>query len=325
MTQEVPDYTVISIIIVNWNTCQVTCDCLRSVYEQTEGIDFEVILVDNASTDDSVERTKQKFPQVILIENTENKGFAAANNKGMKIARGSYILLLNSDTVVLDEAIQKTLKFADQHPDAGIIGCRVLNPDGSLQPTCFMYPSILNMLLSTAYLYKIFPNSKFFGRERMTWWQRDDVREVEVVTGCFMLVRREAIEQVGMMDENYFMYGEETDWCWRFKQVGWKVMFTPQAQIIHLGGVSSSQVRPQMLLQLRAGILQFFYKHRPYSVYLTACLLTSLWFGIRIIPWLIKAVISKHNRQQCLKMAKTYFLGSFRALKGYKALEFKRS
>jgi GT2 family glycosyltransferase len=208
--------TEVSVVVVNWNTQDILRDCLKSIYEQAGEIDLEVIVIDNASTDGSVEMVKKDFPQVTLIENSQNRGFAAANNQGIDISKGRYVLLLNSDTVVLDNAIAKTVAFADSHPKAAIVGCRVLNPDQTLQPTCFMFPSILNMLLSSTYLYKIFPKSKFFGREQMTWWDRSDVREVDVVTGCFMLIRRKAIQQVGTMDEQFFMYGEETDWCYRW-------------------------------------------------------------------------------------------------------------
>ncbi|MGD8501698.1 MAG: glycosyltransferase family 2 protein, partial [Phycisphaerales bacterium] len=183
----------VSVIIVNWNTEGLLRGCLASIYERAGDVDYEVIVVDNASTDGSVEVVKNDFQRVILIENAENRGFSKANNQGMAVAKGRYVLLLNSDTVVLDEAIAHTVRFADEHPQAGVISCRVLNPDDTVQPTCFMFPSILNMLLSSTYLYKLFPKSRFFGREQMTWWDRSDVREVDVVTGCFMLVRRKAI------------------------------------------------------------------------------------------------------------------------------------
>jgi GT2 family glycosyltransferase len=158
----------VSIIIVNWNTKDLLQNCLRSTLEQAGDVDYEIVVVDNASSDGSAEMVKQIFPQVKLIENTENHGFAAANNQGMAIAQGRYVLLLNSDTVILDNAIAKTVAFADDHPDAAVVGCRVLNPDRTLQPTCFMFPSLLNMLLSTIYLNKLFSKSRFFGRERMT-------------------------------------------------------------------------------------------------------------------------------------------------------------
>lgn len=295
--------TDVSVIIVNWNTRNILRDCLHSVYEQTQGIDFEVIVIDNASSDGSAQMVKQEFPQVNLIENTENKGFAAANNQGMRIAQGRYFLLLNSDTVVLDGAIPKTIIFADQRPQAAVVGCKVLNPDRTLQPTCFMFPSQMNLFLAATYLYKLFPKSRFFGRERMSWWDRSDVRQVDVVTGCFMLVRREAIEQVGMMDEDYFMYAEETDWCFRFKKAGWANLFYPDVQIIHLGGQSSKQVRISSLIQLRLGILQFFYKNRSVPFYIISGLLISIFFLFRIPAWFAVGLFkpSDHEVQNRLK------------------------
>lgn len=299
--------TGVSIIIINWNTRDILLDCLKSVFEQTREIPYEVIVVDNASSDDSVQRVKLEFPQVILIENKDNRGFAAANNQAMQVAKGRYVLLLNSDTIVLDGAVQKTVSFADQYPDAAVVGCKVLNPDKTLQPTCFMFPSLLNMFLSSTYLYKIFPRSCFFGRERMTWWDRDDVREVEVITGCFMLVRREAIEQVGMMDESFFMYAEETDWCYRFKKAGWRLLFTPDAQIIHLGGQSSKAVRPKMIIQLRVGILQFIEKHHNIVYLYLAKTMVLFWLAIRIPWWGILYVISKNTRKEALLVIKSYW------------------
>lgn len=303
----------VSIIIVNWNTREIICDCLKSIYDQTNKLDYEVIVVDNASSDDSVEVIKQAYPQVILIENPENRGFAAANNQGMAIAKGRYVLLLNSDTIILDNAIAKTLEFAKIRSDAAVIGCRVLNPDKTLQLTCFMFPSILNMILSTTYLYKIFPNNKFFGRERMSWWDRSDDREVDVVTGCFMLVRREAIEQVGLMDERFFMYGEETDWCWRFKQAGWKIMFMPSGYIIHLGGQSSKSVREDMLLQLRMSILHFIKKHHNWMYYRLACFLTGLFCIVRIPIWVFLMILPS-KRSYSIGMIKAYLRGWGRTL-----------
>lgn len=299
----------VSIIIVNWNTRELLRNCLESIYEQAGDVDYEVIVTDNASSDGSVEMVKEGFPRVILVENTENRGFAAANNQDMAKAKGRYILLLNSDTIILDKTIEKTVSFADFHPEAGIVGCRVLNPDKTLQPTCFMFHSILNMLLSTSYLYKLFPKNKFFGRERMTWWDRDDVRKVEVVTGCFMLVRQEAIQQVGIMDEQFFMYGEETDWCYRFRQAGWKNMFTPDAEIIHLGGQSTEQVKRTMILQKRKSILQFMKKHHSPFIYRMACLLTILFFTIRLPVWLGIGLFQTDKRGEAATMIQAYLTG----------------
>ena len=312
--------TEVSVVVVNWNTQDILRDCLRSIYEHCGEIDLEVIVIDNASTDGSVEMIKKDFPQVTLIENSQNRGFAAANNQGIAISRGRYVLLLNSDTVVLDNAIAKTVAFADSHPEAAIVACRVLNPDRTLQPTCFMFPSTLNMLLSSTYLYKLFPKSKFFGREQMTWWDRNDIREVDVVTGCFMLIRQKAIQQVGTMDEQFFMYGEETDWCYRFRRAGWKVMFTPVCEIIHLGGQSSRQKRSKMILQLRGSILLFMKKHNSFLKYALACLLVALFFFLRVPYWLIRAVFSRNNKSDDILIARAYLTGAFKALLGAESL-----
>ena len=306
----------VSIIIVNWNTKELLRDCLSSVYEHAGDIDYEIIVIDNASTDGSAEMVKNDFGQVILIENTENRGFAAANNQGMAVAKGRYVLLLNSDTIVLDNAIAKTVRFADENPRAAVTGCRVLNPDRTLQRTCFRFPSILNMLLSSTYLYKLFPKNRFFGREQMTWWDRNDVRQVDVVTGCYMLVRREAIEQVGMMDEGFFIYGEETDWCYRFKNEGWKVMFAPIGQIIHFGGQSTAQRPVAMIVQLRLSILKFMKKHYSRPAYLTARFLVALFFAVRLPVWLAKVLIQPTMRDEAAMKIKAYSTGVVSALLG---------
>ncbi len=314
----------VSIIIVNWNTRDLLRNCLQSIYEHTGKSNLELIVIDNASTDGSAEMVKKNFLGVILIENTENYGFAAANNQGIKIAKGRYVILLNSDTVVLDNAIAKMVSFADIYPEAAVLGCRVLNPDSSLQLTCFMFPSVANMLLSSTYLYKLFPKSKLFGRERMTWWNRNDAREVDVVTGCFMLIRQEAIREVGLMDESFFMYGEETDWCYRFKQAGWKVMFAPVGEIIHLGGASSRQTSSEMTLQLRGSILLFLKKHKSRFAYTLGCLLVSFFFFLRIPYWFVAALFAKSDRSPCLQKARAYVTGAIKALTGGQNLCIKK-
>jgi len=306
----------VSIIIVNWNTWDCLKDCLNSVYQQTQDIEFEIIVVDNGSTDGSAVKVKEEFGHVCLIENHENRGFAAANNQGLAVAKARYVLLLNSDTIILKNSIQKTIEFADANPDAAVVGCRVLNPDKTLQETCFMFPSLFNLMLSVSYLYKIFPKSKFFGRERMTWWNRSDVRDVDVVTGCFMLLRRESIEEIGILDERFFIYGEETDWCYRFKQAGWKVYFTPDAEIIHLGGASSKQAKPEMILQLRGSILLFLKKHNNSLMYFIACGLVSLFFLIRVPYWVCAGILSRRNHHAYLKTAMIYIQAAFKALAG---------
>jgi len=304
----------VSIIIVNWNTRDILRDCLDSIDRQTRQPRYEIIVIDNGSTDGSVAMIKSDYPRVCLIENRANVGFAAANNQGLRLAQGRYLLLLNSDTVVLDNAVDKMVAFADENPAAGLFGCRVLNADRSLQSTCYRYPSLLNLLLSSTYLYKLFPRSDFFNRECIAHWQRDDIRQVQAVTGCFMLARRQVIEEVGLMDEQYFMYCEETDWCYRIRRAGWNILFYPHARIIHLGGASSRQVKTAMLVQLRLSILAFMKKHHSRLSYGLACLLTIIFFLIRIPGWFLILVFSVRRRKEALVRLAAYFTGIGRVL-----------
>jgi len=314
----------VSIVIVAWNVRELLYDCMKSVYEQTNGISFEVIYVDNGSKDGSVEMVKKEFPDVRIIENERNEGFIRANNQAIEVAQGRYVLLLNSDTVVLDNAIEKTVTFADAHPEAAVIGCRVLNPDMTLQRSCFMYPSILNMFLAATYLYKIFPKNRFLGREDMTWWDYDDAREVETICGCFSLVRSEAISQVGLMDERYFMYADDPDWCYRFKKSGWKIMFTSGARIIHLGGQNAKHMRREFRWQLEGSKLIFMKLHRSKWSFPLACLLTALFFFLRVPYWFGIALSRKSTRSTSFETAVTYFIGSFRCLTDWKKLLMNR-
>lgn len=314
----------VSIVVVNWNTRDILRDCLHSVYEQTKDVSFEVIVVDNASTDGSGVMVKSQFPTGVLMENTKNVGFAEANNQAIKVAGGRYVLLLNSDTLVLDNAIAKTIKFADEHPDAAVAGCRVLNADKTIQRSCFMYPSILNMFLAATYLYKIFPKSGFLGREWMTWWDYNDVREVDVVAGCFMLVRREAVQQVGMLDNRYFFYCEETDWCYRFKKSGWKIMFAPDSQIIHYGGQTTRQMARKFRWQLLGSRLIFMRLHGNLWTFPLARLLTALFFLFRLPYWLVLGIVWGKDRKEAFETAGTCFLGGVYCLVDWKRLLMNR-
>jgi len=290
----VPD---VSIIIVNWNTKDILRDCLNSIHRETQGIQFETILIDNASTDGSVEMIKKDFPQVILIENQDNRGFAAANNQGMKIAQGRYVLLLNPDSVIEEGAIQKSISFADGYPSAGVVGIKTFFGDGQLQQNCFQYASILNLLISTIGLRNLFPKHRLWGRERYMWWDYKSVKEVDVVTGCYMLVRREVLKEVGLMDEEYFMYGEEMDWCWRINNSGWKVVFYPQAQFIHYGGISSEQNPINMRNESRKSFLRFIRKRQGIWAKYFALILLFVGGLYRLTYWVIRLIVPLNKKR----------------------------
>jgi GT2 family glycosyltransferase len=312
----------VSIIIISWNTKKILKDCLDSIFAETLDVEFEVIVVDNASEDGSAQMVKNEFPNVILLQNKKNLGFAAANNQAFKVTKGRYVLLLNSDTLILKNAIKRTVVFADKHPRAGVVGCRVLNQDLTLQPTCFMYPSAVNLFLSATYLYKMLPRNRFLGREHMTWWDRNTEREVQVVTGCYLLVRKVALDKIGGLDEGFFMYAEETDFCFRVKKAGWQIFFSPTAEIIHLGGASSKLNRPAMILQARASILRFIRKHKSKEEYHLACFLFMLHAILRIPFWLLISFYSE-KRKDALAIVKTYISAAIRSGMGWRGLRSK--
>lgn len=254
----------LSIIIVNWNTRHLVGECLQSILAHVGDLSAEVIVIDNASTDGSAQMIAEEFGTVHLVVNDTNRGFAAANNLGLRIARGRYALLLNPDTVVLGDVLPATVAWADAHPDAGVVGCQVMQGADDVQRTCFRFPSPLNTLLWLSGLSARLPRSRIAGRAAYGPWDRGCRREVDVVSGMFMLVRREAIAQVGLMDERFFVFAEEADWCRRFRDAGWRCVFAPVGRILHVDGGSKSteQAAVSMYLHMQRGHLRFIRKHR---------------------------------------------------------------
>jgi GT2 family glycosyltransferase len=229
----------LTVIIVNYNVREFLGNALRSVSEALRGIDGEVIVVDNASDDGSVEMVRSEHPSVRVIANDKNLGFAAANNIALREARGRYLLLLNPDTVVQEDTFQTIIRFLDDHPDAGLAGCRILNPDGTLQPACRRsFPTPWVAFTKISGLAALYPRSRVFGRYNLGYLDPEVTHEVDAISGSFMAVRREAYEQAGGLDEDFFMYGEDLDWCYNIRQAGWKVYYVADTRIIHFKGES---------------------------------------------------------------------------------------
>lgn len=281
----------VTIVIVNWNTRGVLRTCLDTVVRNLAGVSAELIVVDNGSTDGSPEMVTCEFPEVKLIANHDNRGFAAANNQAIRVARGKHILLLNSDTEVIGDVIAKSVEYLEQHPEVGVMGCRVLNSDRTVQLTCSQFPSLLNLILLTSGLAKL-SRPKFCGRYQLRSWNRDSERDVETVTGCYMLVRREALDQVGLLDETFFFYGEETDWCKRFTDAGWKLRFAPVGEIIHHGSLSSKKCNHRRDVMLSRGLLQVHYKHGGPVPTAIAWMILASFNVSRSIFWSIMAAFS---------------------------------
>jgi len=285
----------LSIIIVNWNTRDFLRDCLRSIYDQRGALSLEVIVSDNDSQDGTQAMVREEFPDVTLIENGRNLGFAAANNVGIRLARGRYILLLNPDTIVLDRAIEKTVHYAEAHPKIGVVGCRVMENEAVVQRTCFSFPTPFSAFCTEFGLRRLFPRSRMFNRAELGWWDRNSEREVDVVSGMYMLVRREALEQVGLLDEAYFVYAEEADLCFRMWKAGWPCVFVPVAQIIHRDGGSKStrQVSGKMFVQMHKSLLIFHRKNWGYGAYLQLKWVYILSMVVRLPLYALFVVIKR--------------------------------
>jgi N-acetylglucosaminyl-diphospho-decaprenol L-rhamnosyltransferase len=247
----------LSIIIVNWNTRDLLIQCLQSVYDTTSNLDLEVVVVDNASTDGSQAVVRQQFPHIHLISNRENVGFARANNQAMRASKGRYALLLNSDALLLANAVQVMISLAEANPRAGIIGAQLLNPDGSFQASHAPFPNLWQefLILSGA-------GRMLYGHWYPSRGPQEDQgpQMVDYVEGACMLVRREAFEDVGGLDEGYFMYAEEVDWCYAMREKGWQVWYQPAAQVTHLGGGSSRSRRTRREADLYRSRVRFFRK-----------------------------------------------------------------
>lgn len=265
----------LSICIVTFQACDYLRDCLNSLYAHAPNGEYEIIVVDNHSTDGTIETLERQFPQVQLIKNPTNNGFTAPMNQALRQAQGQYLLQLNPDTIVHDQALNQLIQFMQSHPKVGICGPKVLNTDGSLQKPCRRGEStpwaVITYFLG---LSSLFPKSKLFGGYLMNYLDEDEINEVDGVAGSCMLLRREVIDQIGYLDERFFAYQEDADFCFQARQAGWKVYYVPTAQITHYGGQGGSRVQPYRSI---------FEWHRSYWLYYRKNLAANYFF---LLNWL---------------------------------------
>lgn len=255
----------VTVVFVSYNTADMTVKAIELVQSSLHDLNLEIIVVDNASRDDSVARVSQLFPNVRLIQNTQNVGFGRANNQVLPFFNGRYMLLLNTDAFVEPDSIQKTVTFMDANPRSGILGVRLLGRDGVLQPSCRYFPTPLNLFLTKTGLSKLLPMVKLV--DNMAW-NHNEVRNCDWVPGCYYLIRREVIDDVGLFDPRYFLYYEEVDHCFATKQAGWEVTYFPDAPVVHIGGESaksdhviSAVSRQVSALQIESELLYFRKNH----------------------------------------------------------------
>ncbi|MEO0462987.1 MAG: glycosyltransferase family 2 protein [Pseudomonadota bacterium] len=291
---------LVSIMLVNWNTREMTLEALRSVYEQTVDIAFEVILVDNGSHDGSAEAIAREFPQLVLMAEEENHGFAKATNISVERAQGKYVLLLNTDTLVLDRAIERLVAFAQEKPEARIWGGRTLFEDRSLNPdSCFGRITPWSAFCYGVGLTSAFRSSTLFNPEGYGNWQRDTSRHVDIVQGSFMLIERAFWNELGGFDLDFFMYSEEADLCARARALGARPAMTPAATIVHYGGRSTKNF-PRRMMYIYGGRIGLIQRHfgrfwRPLGI---ASTYYGAWWRAMALPLIAKARPSLAQRAQ---------------------------
>ncbi len=276
-----PDF---SVIVVSWNTCDLLHTCLQSIVDDLppgSPISAEVIVVDNASSDGSAAMVQESFPDVRLIRNTSNAGFAAANNQAIDVARGRILFLLNPDAYLRPGALAGLAHFMEQTPAAAIVGPQVLNPDGTWQVSAFRFPTLWDLLCEALFLSVLWPRSPLFARKELGGFDRSYAREVDWVQGCALAVRHEAWEAVGSFDEGYWMYVEELDWCRRAHAMGYQAFFTPDAEVVHYGRRAVARARATVLPLGFRSHFRYYRKFDGPAIEAAVRLITLLQMGLR--------------------------------------------
>jgi GT2 family glycosyltransferase len=277
----------ISVVIVSWNTKSFLLQCLDSIQRQYPADELEVLVVDNASSDGSPEAVRANYPTVKLICNEGNDGFAKGNNIGIRASTGDYLFLINSDVVVSNGCFESLVRHMDTHPEIGMLGPKILGVDNKIQRNCMGFPSLWNTLCRAVALDSLFPRSRLFGSHFLTFWNFDDTRPVDVINGCFWVLRRSAVDEVGLLDERFFMYAEDVDWCKRFTQKGWQVVFFAEAEALHYGGASSANAPIKFDIEMQRANYQYWTKHHSRVEANAFLLITLLQHSVRILAEIV--------------------------------------
>ncbi|MBU0952213.1 MAG: glycosyltransferase family 2 protein [Elusimicrobia bacterium] len=297
----------ISINIVNYNNIQFLQNCIKSIYENTKKINFSILIIDNFSSDNSIELIEKTFPTIKIIRNNKNIGFAKAQNTGFDKVDSRYILILNPDTLILDNSIEKMVLFLDRNPEAGIVGPIILNPDKSNQCTGITYPNNVNLLSETLFLDRFFPNNRIFGKHKKTFEPYRDTKQVDYLQGSCLMIRKKVIEEIGIFDEDFFMYFEETDFCYRAKRKGWSITRLGDCSIIHFGGGETGYYDEFRLLQYTRSLILFYKKHYSITAVLALKVILSLRNITRLILWLLIGLTLRNRRKESKSRLKGYF------------------
>lgn len=257
----------LSIIVVSWNARSYVQECLASLSQQVLSVPVEIVVVDNASSDGTPQMIRREFPQVVLIENTKNLGFARGNNIGIQATRGKYACLINSDVNVPPDCLEKMYDFMEQNRTIGLLGPRMLGPDSRVGRSWMRFPTVWNCFCTALCLDVLFRGKSLFGGILMTDFDRERTADVDVLNGWFVMIRRRALENVGLLDECFFMYGEDMDWSYRFHKAGWRRVYFSGAAAFHYGGASSAVASTKFYVQMYKANFQYWRKYHS-------------WFGV---------------------------------------------
>jgi GT2 family glycosyltransferase len=288
---------ILSVVIVSWNTRKLVLDCLDSLVKCQFSVPVEVILVDNASSDNTADYIRKQFPGTRIIENNTNLGFARGNNQGLQVCSGEFIALINSDVVVSDGCLETMVNYMQQQPDVGMLGPKMILRDGSIGKSCYRFPTLWGWFCNAFSLSTVFNNSQRFGDFSMANFKYDQTVDVDILTGWFWMVRKKAIDKIGHLDTQFFMYGEDLDWPKRFHEGGWRVVFLSEAQAIHYCGASSDRAPTRFYVEKNRANLQYFKKHH------SAVSLVGFWLAIwlhqlvRIAGYSLLFLFRKTNRE----------------------------
>ncbi|MFL9650015.1 glycosyltransferase family 2 protein [Exiguobacterium chiriqhucha] len=286
---------IVSIIIVNWNGEKILKNCIKSIKKNCKNEMYEIIVVDNNSSDNSVQSIKNNFPDVKIIENKKNEGFAKANNIGFLEAQGEYILLLNSDTLFLDDNISITTNFMNENKHISMLGVKLLNENFSLQKSCFKLPTLLSYSFEYILRYRYSQNHNY-----------DVKNEVECISGAYMLIRKSTIDELGLFDEQYYFYQEDTDLCKKFKTNNKIIFYIPFSEVIHLGGASTATVKAKMLIQMHRNRYIYIKKYFSGNTLIVFDLITKVGLISDFISHVIKLIIKKIKYKDFLERLNTY-------------------
>jgi len=288
----------LSLVIVVWNAKKYVLDCLESLREHCAGVYTEVIVVDNASTDGTPELIERRFPEFELIRNSENLGFAKANNIGMLRSTGDYICLVNSDVKFTSDCLTPLLGYFADHPTVGMLGPRSLGPSGEVTRSTLRFPTVWNNFCRALGLDRAFKRSRLFGGLLMADFDHRSTLPVEVLVGWFVVVRRSSVERVGLLDPQFFMYGEDVDWCYRFRQAGEQVVFFSEAEAIHYGGASSSNAPLRFYLEQEFANWQYWRKHHSWLGQLSFLASLAVYHSVRLLVSALNYLFSPGQRSE---------------------------